>query len=70
MTMKAIELSDEMSISAPHAARIAPDRERGARRVLSRWIHALGSALSRYVAHNERAWDRMAAAQAHDPNRH
>ncbi|MET0593935.1 MAG: hypothetical protein ABW133_14630 [Polyangiaceae bacterium] len=69
MTMK-IELSDEMAVRAMPEAKASPVERQGVRRALSRWMQALRGALSRYIAHNEMAWERMADAQARDPNRH
>ena len=56
-----------VSVSAP---KIASANAEGLRRTLWRWVHALRGALSSYVAHNDMAWERMADAQARDPNRH
>ena len=68
MTMKTIELHSEMTVSAP-AAREPSPMALGFRAAATKWIGAVRAALTRYVVHNDAAWERMAAEQARDPNR-
>ena len=69
MTMKTIELHSEMTVSAAPATTEPSPMALGLRAVATRWLGAVRVALTRYVAHNDAACDRMAAEQARDPNR-
>jgi hypothetical protein len=70
MTMKSMELSDEMAVSPDRAEKASPSVELSLRQVASRWLDSLRGAMTRYVAHNDEAWDRLVEEQARDPNRY